>query len=161
MRLVLAAILPVLLVTADAADRKRIWPPFTPETNRYAQRLVTDKFEIVTSLRQIDRDVLKLYYKIVPRRDIAVGAQPFADTDISDGRLNRFDFAGHTRDLWVIVYEVGGRAYHHSMIFFERSGSGWHRVAAAAGFPEHNDFASVVRAVKKGRFDEMRDNENL
>jgi hypothetical protein len=69
------------------------------------------------SLDQIDSGVLKVFYKIAPRRDIAVGSQPFAETDISDGRPKRFDFGGHSADLWFIVYEVGGRAYHHSIIF--------------------------------------------
>ena len=158
---VLLAVFVVSLVTAHAEERKRIWPAFTPERNRYAYRLVTEQFQIVQSLQQIDPPVLKAYYRIVPRRDIAVGSQAFAETDVSDGRPKRFDLAGHGSGLWFIVYEVGGRAYHYSIIFFERSGSSWHRVAAAAGFPERGDFASVVRAVKKGRFDEMSDDLNL
>jgi len=161
MRVLVAAMLAPALVASNATERSSIFPPFTPERNRYAHRLVAEQFEIVQSLQQIDPAVLKVYYRIVPRRDIAVGNQAFAETDVSDGRPKRFDFAGHNSDLWFIVYEVGGRAYHYSMIFFERSRSGWRRVAAAAGFPEHSDFPSVVRAVKKGRFDEMRDDENL
>ena len=161
MRVAVAVILLFSLAIAGGAERKGIWPPFTPETNHYARRLVTERFQIVTSLRDVDPEVLKLYYKIVPRRDIAVGTQPFAETDISDGHPNRFDFAGHGSDLWFIVYEVGGRAYHHSMILFQRSRSGWRRVAAAAGFPERSDFSSVVRAIKKGRFDTMTDASNL
>jgi hypothetical protein len=160
-RVLVAAILAPALVALNATERSSIFPPFTPERNRYAHRLVTEQFEIVQSLQQIDPAVLKAYYKIVPRRDIAVGSQAFAETDVSDGRSKRFDFAGHGSGLWFIVYEVGGRAYHYSIIFFERSGSSWHRVAAAAGFPERGDFPSVVRAVKKGRFDEMSDDLNL
>src|ERR1700724_332262 len=99
---VLAAVFVLSLVTAHAAEHKSIWPPFTPERNAYARRLVTEHFQIVRSLDQIDPGVWKAFYKIAPRRDIAVGSQPFAETDISDGRPKRFDFGVHSADLWFI-----------------------------------------------------------
>jgi hypothetical protein len=134
---------------------------FTPEKNVYARRLVTEPFQIVDSMREIEPSVLAAFYKIVPRREIAVGKEPFAATDIDEGRPRRFHFAGRGSDLWFVVYEVGGLASHHSVLVFERNGGHWRYVAAAIGFPDRNDFQGFVRAVKKGRFDAVQAHDQL
>ena len=70
MRVLVAAILAPALVASNATERSSIFPPFTPERNRYAHRLVTEQFEIVQSLQQIDPAVLKAYDGIgLPRGD--------------------------------------------------------------------------------------------
>ena len=160
-RYALVATLLAVVMTAKGTEKKSIWPPFTPTKNAYAHRLVTENFRIVRNMREIDRAVLAEFHKIVPQREIAVGNQAFAETDISEGRHRRFDFAGQGGDLWFIVYEVGGRAYHQSVIVFQKNGARWQRVASAAGFPLGNDFTSFVKAVKRNRFDEVSDRDNL
>ncbi len=154
----------VPLATAQPISwAKAVWPepPFTPAKNPYARRLVNEHFEIVRRLPKVQPEVLTLFYRLVPRQEIATGTQPFAETDVSDGLPRRFDFAGSTSNLWFILYEVGGRAYHHSILIFWWDGKRWQHVAAAVGFVEKSDFPSLVEALKKGRFHVVFDNLNL
>jgi hypothetical protein len=129
-------------------------PPFTPEKNVYARRLVSEPVQVVHALRDIDKGVLAVFFRIAPRREMAFGDELFDEMDTSNGgRERKFDFAVHNGDLWFIAYEIGGRAYHHCVIVFQRRGGKWQRVEAAIGFPDGDNFRSFVKAVKKGNYE--------
>lgn len=139
---------------------------FTPSTNVLARRVVTERFELVYQPKEIDPAVLELFYDKVPRSSVAVGNQAFEATDVVDdvnpGRPRRFNFAGHKSDVWFIVYEVGGsRAYHHTILFFQKRENRWRRGPAAVGIMDRNDFSSLVKALRKGWFTVDRDDLGL
>lgn len=136
-------------------------PAFTPAANIFADRLVSQNFKLVWDLRKIDPAVSEMFFKTVPRRSIATGDQPFAMTDIDDGLPRRFVLAGRADDMWFILYEVGGRAYHHILLVYSRNGDRWLQAVAAIGSLEQNRFSGLVRAVKKGDFEVAVDNLNL
>lgn len=145
---------------------KPTWPepPFTPAQNAYARCLVTEHFQLVHDLRKIDPAVLARFHTVVPRHEIANRGQPFSETDSVDinDLPRRFTVAGHTSDLWFVLYEVGGsRAYHHSILLFRKHDNHWRHVAAAIGSVDTNNFASLVKALKKGLFHEVFDDLNL
>lgn len=152
--------------TRVSLGRKPVWsePPFTPETHTYAQRLVSGRFALVRDLRSMDPSARAAFYKMVPRRQIAVGNEPFDATDLisSDGRPRRFRLAGHDSDLWFVLYEVGAsRANHDAVLIFQRHGTRWQQVVAAAGYVESDHWASFVKALKGGRFHEVFTDLNL
>jgi hypothetical protein len=153
--------LTAILIGAYAAHGQSIPRSFTPARNAYANRLVTEDFRLVRTPEQMPEGLRAAFYRIAPRRDLAVGSQPFADTDISDGRSRRFDFAGQSGDLWFVLYEFGGRAYHYSLLLFQPRGKHWVEVAAAVGYLDHTDYRTFLRAVKAGRFELVTDRLNL
>ena len=139
---------------------------FTPSTNVLARRLVTEHFDLVYKLERIDPAVLKLFFAKVPRSSVAIGNQAFEATDqvdaVNPARLRRFNFAGHKSDVWFIVYEVGGsRAYHRTILFFQKREGRWQRGPAAVGIMDRNDFSSLAKALRKGWFTVDRDDLNL
>jgi hypothetical protein len=151
--------------TRVSLGRKPVWPepPFTPEKHAYAQRLVRDRFALVADLRSVDPSARAAFYKIVPRRQIAVGNEPFNATDVvSGGRPRRFRLAGHHSDLWFVLYEVGAsRANHDAVLIFQRDGTRWRQLVAATGYVESDEWASFVKALKTGRFHEVFTDLNL
>jgi hypothetical protein len=155
----------IMLVTAllstFAANGQSIPNSFTPARNAYAKRLVTHAFRLVRTPERMPQEVRAAFYHVVPRRELAVVSQPFASTDVSDGRLRRFDFAGYSGDLWFVLYEFGGRAYHRSLIFFQHRGNRWVEVAAVIGYLDQADYPTFVRAIKAGRFEIVTDRLNL
>jgi|GEM_PF-2669501 len=154
-------------ILADARvslGRKPVWPepPFTPDKHTYAQRLVSGRFALVRDLRSVDPSARAAFYKTVPRRQIAVGNEPFDATDIiGDGRPRRFRLAGHDSDLWFVLYEVGAGPNHDAVLIFQRNGARWQQVVAAIGYVESDDYQSLVRALKRGRFREVFTDLNL
>jgi hypothetical protein len=132
-----------------------------PARDAYAKRLVSEHFQLVQTPEQMPQGLRAAFHRIAPRRDLAVGSQPFAATDVSDGRSRRFDFAGRSGDLWFVLYEFGGRAYHHSLILFERRGDRWREIVAAIGYLDQTDYRSFIRGVKSGRFEKVTDRWNL
>ncbi len=73
--------------------------PFTPSRDRFARMLVEKQFHVVTILDAVDPAVLRLWFKRYPRKDIATGNQPFAETDISDGAPFRLLLLGRLPTL--------------------------------------------------------------
>jgi len=154
-------------VLADARvslGRKPVWPepPFTPEKHTYAQRLVSGRFALVRDLRSMDPPARAAFYKMVPRRQIAIGNEPFDATDIvGDGRPRRLRIAGHDSDLWFVLYEVGAGPNHDAVLIFQRHGARWQQVVAAIGYVESDDYPSFLRALKRGKFHEVFTDLNL
>ena len=96
--------------------------PFTPSRAPFARMLVQRQFRIVTSLEAVDPAVRRLWFKRYPRNEIATGNQEFAETDVSDGKPFRFVLGGQAADSWFILFETGGLAHHHTLVFFQRAG---------------------------------------
>jgi hypothetical protein len=127
---------------------------FLPSKNRYAQRLLTDKFVFVNDLQKVDHDVLRIFYSKVPARDIANRGQRFNPTDIEVGPhlpSRRFVLSGVNPSMCFILYEVGGIGYHHNLMVFSKDKK-WSLVAAVAVFLKDNSFESLKTAVRAGKF---------
>jgi hypothetical protein len=125
---------------------------FTPPQDRFARMLVEKQFHVVTILDAVDPAVRRLWFKRYPRKDIATGNQPFAETDISDGAPFRFIVAGQTANTWFILFETGGLLRHHTLVFFQRASAGFRVAQAAYGNSPRNTFESCVDAVRNGKF---------
>jgi hypothetical protein len=126
--------------------------PFTPSRDRFARMLVQRQFRIVTSLEAVDPAVRRVWFKRYPRNEIATGNQEFAETDVSDGKPFRFILAGQATDAWFILFETGGLAHHHTLVFFQRTNKDYRVVEAAYGNLHQNTFNSCLDAVRKGKF---------
>jgi hypothetical protein len=127
---------------------------FLPSTNRYAERLLTEKFLLINDLQKVDHDVLTIFHSKVPARDIANRGQRFNPTDVESGPhlpSRRFVFSGSNQDMCFVLYQVGGIGYHHNLIVFSKDKK-WSLVVAVTGFLKDNSFESLKAAVRAGQF---------
>ena len=126
---------------------------FSPKTNRYARRIVTEKFTLVNSLKNVDPEVRKVFHSKVKASEISDRSGPFNPTDIGDGRPTlRFVLAGNAPAIWFILFEVGGIGYHHHLMVFTGEKNHCRLVASVSGFLNGNTFGSLVRAIDAGKF---------
>lgn len=156
----------LLLAVAVTANCTPIVPrvreiPFSPSHNKLARELVYGRGVVVHEMNGIDAALLTAFHRKVPKTTIAVGKEPFAITDASEGVPRRFDFAYRTDGVCFILYEVGGRAYHSALLVFRRRGAEWEAAAAATGFLRNPDVRSLKIAVKRGEFRQEVDDYNL
>jgi hypothetical protein len=127
---------------------------FLPSNNRYARRLLTEKFVFVNDLQKVDHDVLRIFHSKVPARDIANRGERFNPTDVEVGPhlpSRRFVLSGSNPSMCFILYEVGGIGYHHNLMVFSKDKK-WSLVAAVSGFLKDNSFESLKAAVRAGKF---------
>lgn len=127
---------------------------FSPSTNAFARRIVSEQFTCVDDLKKVDPDVLALFHTKVRAEYIANRGESFNSTDVivNDHPARRFVVAGSAQGIWFILYEHGGIAYHHDLVVFSKNGH-WRIAAVVQGAMKgESDFESLKQAIKAGQF---------
>jgi hypothetical protein len=142
-----------LVAELSVANGQSLAPgSFSPATNSYARRIVSENFRVVDDLNKIDPEVLAAFHEKVPAREIANRGERFNSTDVVTDKLpfRRLVFAGNAPGIWFILYEHGGIAYYHNLVVFTQDGK-WRIVASVTGIVKGNDFESLKQAVASGK----------
>jgi hypothetical protein len=99
-----------------------------------------------------------VFHSKVPAREIANRGESFNATDVEvdlSQPSRRFVLAGTAPGIWLIVYEHGGRGYHHHLMVFTKQEDHWRLVAGVSGFLNGSTFGSLVRAIKANKFSDQ------
>jgi hypothetical protein len=127
--------------------------PTRPASNLYLLRFMSAPFDLVHSTSHIDAAVMR-----VVRRGLGGDrmAEPGERVQVSDvvepGHLpsHRLILAGHTADMWFVVYFEGGYSPMNKLVLLSRAPGTW-RVAFYGDLPMRVTTLDQIRAaIRKG-----------
>jgi hypothetical protein len=128
--------------------------PVKPSSNPYLLRFMSAQFQLVYRTARIDPVVMRIVRQPFDA-DFRM-AEPgervqFGDV-VEPGNLprRRFVLAGHTPDLWFVVYFEGGFAPMNKFVLFSREKGEW-RVAFAGDLPRRpTTLDQIRRSIRDG-----------